>query len=125
MQIRVVFPALMWLGAMILVISAPMNEFSEPFFLGISSRAVLQGFLFAGFSLALMGAFHKQHLYRQLKRNAVPISIGVGIFIGVFSEVITIGLHHHSQLNFWNVVMNILGTILGIIAFKLLYRECC
>lgn len=125
MHIRVVFPALLWLAAMILVISAPVNEFSEPFVLGISSRAVLHGFLFAGFSLSLLSAFYKQLKYSNLKRNAVPITLGVGTFIGTFSEVIAIGLHHHHDFNFWNVVMNIIGTILGIVAFKIVYKECC
>lgn len=125
MQIRVVIPAILWLSAMILVFAAPVNEFSTQFIGGISSRIILHSFLFAGFSLSLLSMFHKQLRYKNLKRNANSITLGVGIFVAAFSEVVMIGLNHHGNLDFWNLTMNVLGIIIGMITFKILYKECC
>jgi hypothetical protein len=124
LNIRFYIPGILWLLAMGLLFFTPQSDPPHLFFELIPSRAVLHGILFLGFVHIWVGACKKQLKRDTIRRNAFWIVFAVSTGLAIVSETLVYLIGINPYFSFWNFLFDLIGSCLGILTFKLLYREC-
>ena len=124
MSLRVSILGVVWFLVAILVIFSP-NQQSQDLFLGsIPIRSIVHLILYWGLVHIWVCALKKQLKFSKLKKNAFIL---VGIFtlsLAVFSEAISYVYHLNVFFSLWNFLFDILGVLVGMLTFRLLYSSC-
>lgn len=109
---------------MILVFITPIKPDTEAFYNLIPPRSCVHGFLFLGFTHIMLGIANKQRSLKKIKRNSITVVLIFILAIIAISETILV-LHpiHYSNV-YWNLIFDVMGMVLGLCAFCLLYRQC-
>jgi len=115
---------IVWFIVALLVIFSPDQQ-NQDFFLGsIPTRSIMHLFLYWGIVHIWVCALKKQLKFGKLKKNAFVI---VGLFafcIAFLSEAINYGVNPNGFFSLWNFLFDILGIVIGIVTFRLLYSSC-
>ena len=124
MSLRVSILGVVWFLVTILVIFST-NQQNQDLFLGsIPIRSIVHLILYWGLLHIWVCALKKQLKFGKLKKNAFIL---VGIFalsLAVFSESINYIFHLNASFSLWNFLFDILGVLLGMLTFRLLYSSC-
>ena len=124
MSLRVSILGVVWFLVTILVIFSP-NQQNQDLFLGsIPIRSIVHLILYWGLVHIWVCALKKQLKFGKLKKNAFIL---VGIFalsLAVLSEAINYVYHLNGFFSLWNFLFDILGVLIGMLTFRLLYSSC-
>lgn len=123
-MIRYFLPGLVWVVAMWLLFLTPVNEPVHRLVAGIPARSMIYCVLFMGFSHLWLGGLKKQLKYESLRRNAFYIVPGIAAIMIIGSELVTFISGASCGIIAWNILFEIVGTVLGILSFRLLYHQC-
>jgi len=123
-QFRLLFPGLMWFGAMILLFCTPLNQGCEKYFSCVPARSFVQCFMFLGFVHLGLGALNKQLRYEWIRRRSFVIMAIIAGLVAILSEVLMGALKISEGALWWNLLFDFIGIGLGIMTFRLLYRNC-
>jgi hypothetical protein len=66
----------------------------------------------------------KQLKYAKLRKHAFLIVFSAAIIIGLVAEVAMVYFGKQQYFRIWNIVFEVLGSTVGIVSFKLMYRNC-
>ncbi len=75
-------------------------------------------------SFNLCSSFKRQQKNELLKRRAVPYSVIVTFFILLMLELIAMYIYPERNFQWFWILMGIIGIYLGMLTFRLLYKEC-
>lgn len=113
----------MWLGAMVLVFLTPEINNSQLIFEFIPPRAFINCFMFLGLVHIWIGSLIKQIKFEWLRRHAFKIVVSIAILIAVIVEGLFF-ISSDGNFRLWSLIFDIIGSFIGIVSFKLLYRSC-
>ena len=80
--------------------------------------------MFWGFVHIWCGALKKQLKYDSLRRKAELIVFLGAICIALIAELIIYLADIAPGIGFWNLAFDIVGSSIGVLTFRLLYRSC-
>jgi len=80
-------------------------------------------FLFSIFSLFLINDFRKQNKSQLLQNNSVIFALLCGIVLGLTTELIQLSEVFHRNSNIYDFIADIIGTIIGIPMYYLIYKK--
>ena len=124
MSLRVSIVGIVWFFVIILVIFSPIKQDQSLIFGAIPIRSILHFFLFWGLVHTWVCALKKQLKFGKLKKNAFILVGVIALNLAVLSEAISFAFHLNGSFSFWNFTFDILGTLIGMITFRLLYSSC-
>lgn len=108
---------------MVLIFITPSQNPPHYFFNVIPARAFINCFLFLGLVHLWITALKKQLKSEKIRRNTFKVVLSISIVIAILVESIQF-LFLADLFNIWNLIFEIIGSFLGIVTFKLLYRTC-
>ncbi|MDB3906003.1 hypothetical protein OAK35_03450 [Crocinitomicaceae bacterium] len=124
MIVRYLLPGTIWYLFMWLLFLTPVDEPILRVFGGLPARSLIHGLLFVGFSHLWLSGLNRQLRYAVLKKKAFVIVPAVAIISIVAAESIYWIQHANSELLLWNLLFDIVGSVMGILSFRLLYNKC-
>lgn len=124
MSLRYYIIGILWLFVMGLLFSTPQSDPPQTYFGTIPSRSILHGIMFLGFVHIWIGACKKQLKYAHLRRHSILYVFTVSVILSITSEMLIYYFSINEYFNVWNLLFDIIGAFLGILTFKLLYRQC-
>jgi len=124
LSLRIALLGIIWFFAMVFLFTTPLNSECSLFFNIIPDRAIVHFFLFWGFTHIWIGACKKQLKYERLRINGIALVFGTAIFISLLSEILIYFSGMGSFFNFWNIIFNTFGAVIGVLSFRLLYASC-
>lgn len=107
-----------------LLFLTPVDEPILRVFGGIPARSLVHALLFVGLSHLGLSGLNRQFKYPFLKRRAFLLVPSFAVITIVLAEAFCWFSAASSELLFWNLVFDFLGTALGILSFRLLYNQC-
>jgi len=123
-SLRVSIVGVIWLVVMLLVIFSPVQLNQHLVLSTFPIRSFVHLFLFWGLVHTWICALKKQLKFGKLKKNAFLLVGVVALNLAIFSEAINFAFHLNGCFSFWNFTFDIIGTLLGILTFRLLYATC-
>lgn len=125
MQFRLLAPAFAWLALMFLVFFREYRLESQWNIGGFSQNTMIQFFLFAVLAHLLSGAIMKQMKFAKWKHAVPKIVFLIGLVLATFVEIARYKNGHAVSFSAVNYFFDLAGVLVGISAFRLLYRSCC
>jgi len=123
--LRVLLPGIAWILLMVLVFSTPIKTEGCFFYFGcVPARSFVHLFMFMAFSHIWLGVFKKQLKHVHIRERAFPIVLVCAALLAVISEVLLYAFGFTPWFNGWNLLFDLIGTILGLGTFHLLYKSC-
>lgn len=123
-MIRYFLPGSVWVVAMWLLFLTPVNEPVHRLVAYIPARSMIYCVLFMGFSHLWLGGLKKQLKYESLRRNAFYIVPSVAVIMMIGGELVGFISGIGVGITTWNILFESIGTVLGILSFRLLYHQC-
>ncbi len=80
--------------------------------------------MFMGLVHIWMGICKKQLSNNSIKRKALSVVLISAIVLAFVSELYAVGFGFSAGISIWNLAFDIVGTVLGIFTFRLLYATC-
>jgi len=124
LSLRIALLGIIWFLAMVFLFTTPITSDCSLFFNAIPARAIVHFFLFWGFTHIWIGAFKKQLKFESLRKNAIVLVFGIACLIALISELLIYLVGSSSGFGFWNIAFDVLGAMIGVISFRLLYATC-
>lgn len=124
MSLRVSIVGVIWFFVLLMIVFSPIQQDQLLMFGLIPTRSFVHIFLYWGFVHVWICALKKQLKFSKLKKNAFAIVAVIAISLATFSEVISYAIHLDLTIGYWNFLFDILGVLLGMISFRLLYSTC-
>jgi len=107
-----------------LLFLAPQSDPPHVYFGTIPSRSILHGVMFLGFVHIWIGACKKQLKHDSIRRKAIIMVYGTAIGLSLITETVVYLSGISSVFSLWNLLFDIVGSSLGILTFRILYRQC-
>ncbi len=116
--------AIVW-GLIILMLTAlPGEDFPDlDFWSLLTFDKAAHMFVFALLVLQFIVGFIKQYRFRKLRYIAVKAAFVIGISYGAFTELMQEFIFTDRNADVWDFVANAIGSIIGVIAFRLIYGK--
>ena len=109
---------------MILSFAIPVVAFKATYFDFLPSRAIVNCFLSWGLVHIWIVACKKQLKYRKLRKHAFTIVFLSSIVLSIVLSIIVFLTNPNDISQLWNIPTGILGSIGGIVSFRVLYSSC-
>jgi dipeptide/tripeptide permease len=122
---RLLAPAFAWVALMLLVF---LREYQLEYnwdFAGITRNSVVQFVMFIVFAHIVNGVIMKQLRYPRWKEHPERIVLISGTVLAVVVEILRSKTLNNVEFNVMNLILDIVGVLIGIVIFRLLYRSCC
>ncbi|MEJ6777488.1 MAG: hypothetical protein QNK85_09240 [Crocinitomicaceae bacterium] len=123
MNIRIFFLGLVWIGAMFFLFLTPVKDNDNVFFECIPARSIVHFALFLGFVNIWIIACKKQAKSELLRRKAVALTFLAAVILTLLSETMIYLTAVSASFSYWNLVFDLIGSCLGILTFRILYRS--
>lgn len=121
---RLLLPGFAWVLLMALVFYTPITDRCLVYFGCVPARSFFHLFMFMVFTHIWLGIGKKQLKYELIRERAFPIVFGAAILLAVLSEVSLYAFGYLPWFNGWNLLFDLIGALLGMGTFHLLYRSC-
>ena len=80
--------------------------------------------MFLGFVHIWIGACKKQLKRPQIRQKAIVLVFGAAVILSLISELVIFLVGINPTFSLWNLLFDVAGASLGILTFKLLYKQC-
>ncbi|XOV66555.1 MAG: hypothetical protein ACFHU9_13085 [Fluviicola sp.] len=124
MIVRYLLPGIIWYLFMWLLFLTPVDDPIIRVFSGLPARSLIHGLLFVGFSHLWLSGLNRQLRFAVLKRKAFVIVPAAALLTIAAAECIYWFQDANSELLLWNLIFDAVGTVLGILSFRVLYNKC-
>ena len=124
MFLRYNFLGIGWALFILLLCSAPGDQLPEAGFWDLLSfDKFVHAFLFAIQVLVLIVGFRRQYSYSVLRYYARSAAFVTGVIYGIIIEILQLLVFSGRSFDLYDVLANIIGCILGIILFRIIYGK--
>ncbi|CAN5573454.1 hypothetical protein BH23CHL4_BH23CHL4_29640 [soil metagenome] len=114
--------AITWALLILLLTALPGEDFPDlNFWSLLTFDKAAHIFVFAILVLQLIVGFIKQYRFRHLRYKAVRTAFIIGISYGAITELMQEFIFTGRNADIWDFVANVIGGILGVVAFRLIY----
>ena len=124
MSLRFFLPGAIWFGAMLLLF---FTRTADPtiYFKTIPAMSIIHGVLFWGFVHIWISACKKQGKYEFLRKNAIKlVFLSAMVLMALLESVVHLVAAPSAGHTLWNIVFDLIGSLLGLLSFRLLYANC-
>ena len=121
---RLLLPGIIWVLLMTLVFYTPISDHYLVYFGCVPPRSFVHLLMFMVFTHIWLGIGKKQLKFEVIRDRAFQIVFGIVMILAVMSEVSLYALNYLPWFNGWNLLFDLIGAILGMGTFHLLYRSC-
>lgn len=109
---------------MLLLFIAPIGG-QTIYFKLIPALAIIHGVLFWGFVHIWIGAFKKQGKYEIIRKNAFKLVFFSALVLAALLELSVYRFSETSSNNIlWNIGFDLVGSVIGLLSFRILYANC-
>lgn len=84
---------------------------------------LIHAYMYGQFVILLVITFHKQHDFDQVKHAPRSIALAIATAYGLLMELLQHNLIPGRTFDFLDILANIGGGLLGLLAFRLIYRR--
>ncbi|MBL0340350.1 MAG: VanZ family protein [Bacteroidetes bacterium] len=123
-MIRYYLAPLFWAGIILFLSSIPSNDLPDfSFWTLFSFDKFAHVVMYAILSFQVMKACVRQYANKSLRYKAVKVSVVTGVIYGGLIELFQEYMLTDRYGDWMDLISNIVGTILGIVLFKLIFFE--
>ena len=108
---------------MLLLFLTPEDSKKYLYFDLIPSRSFVHLFLFWGFVHVWLVALKKQLYSEWMRARALFIVVPVALLLAFFSEFGMYAFGISATIGMWNLVFDLIGSVAGLISFRLVYAQ--
>jgi hypothetical protein len=101
---------------------SPVKDNDNLFFECIPARSIVHFVLFLGFVNIWIIACKKQLNSEILRRKAIALTFLAAVILTFLSETIIYLTGVSDSFSYWNLIFDLIGSCLGILTFRILYR---
>jgi VanZ family protein len=117
-------PAIAWSGFILLLCGLPGSEFPDMSKWRLFSvDKLVHAFLFLVLVFLSITGLKKQFAIKILKYNAIIVSLGWAVFLGVGSEIMQSLIFVERSADLFDIAANAIGAFLGLVAFYFVYGK--
>lgn len=114
----------MWALLILALTALPGEDFPDlSFWSLLTFDKAAHMFVFAVLVLQFIIGFIKQYRFRQLRYSAVRMAFVIGISYGALTELLQEFIFTGREADYMDFVANLIGAVLGVIAFRLIYGK--
>jgi len=114
-------PGIIWALFILILLGLPASDFPETSFLNIPNLdKIVHGGLFLVFVFLMAIGFYKQNSFSFINKNAVRLSITIGIIYGGITEILQGSVFTERTSDIFDLLADIAGCVIGFLLFCLL-----
>jgi hypothetical protein len=117
-------PSLVWAFSMILIFGLSFESFPS---MKIAGFLTLSGFahifVFCIFTFLLAVGIKKQYNVPVFRNNGEKISLIIGIVYGILLEYLQLIVFSARSFEWFDIMLNIIGAVTGMLIFHMIYRN--